>query len=701
MFPSPIDSVNQRKYLRAIAWFMVIGTPPLWIGYWFFAPSLFNLTLSPILFTAGVLILCFARKPQQINTAAHLLSILLVFGICSSMYFPGSDTADIVPNISSLGSLLLVVFLLTERLTGAILAGITAGLILIGLALHNTGIISHPLDAGLVVTLCIGLVIYSAAAYAMNTIQLKYVIALAKEKASVEVKVTERTEQLRTEQAKLKASIESLNIGVVMIDADNNVILTNQALAHILGSTTESPSIESLAKLIEQDPSHPESPFDYLDNVRRSQKPVTIETAKAGDKIIHIFISPVEFTPGSTGIVCLIEDITEREILNRSKDEFFSIASHELRTPLTAIKGNASMALSYHQEALKAPGLHEMVDDIHTSSVRLIEIVNDFLDMSRLEQGKIQFKPQQFAIDKIIEQVTYEMAAVLEQKGLYLKVDDAVKKLDSLPQVLADPDRTKQVLYNLVGNAAKFTAEGGISIAVQTEGKYLRVLVHDTGRGISMDSQKLLFRKFQQANASILTRDTTRGTGLGLYISKLMIEGMGGQIGLDESETDQGSTFFFTLPIGKQPVTSSQTTKALASAPVAKVPAAAPTPASPRLLIFEDDPYVQRLYKRLFTLENYTIELASDGGEAVPKTKAFKPNLILLDIMMPKANGLLVLEQLKKDKATKNIPVIMLTNFGEFSTIEKAHKLGVVGYLIKSDFAPEQLLAEVKKHIAS
>jgi len=206
------------------------------------------------------------------------------------------------------------------------------------------------------------------------------------------------------------------------------------------------------------------------------------------------------------------------------------------------------MMLSYYNDTLKDPSLHEMVEDIHTSSVRLIEIVNDFLDTSRLEQGKIQFKLQAFAVDKIIEQVAYEMTAVLKQKKLSFHTQYTTKTLGGLPLVYADPDRTKQIIYNLVGNAAKFTDSGQITLSTQTEGKFLKISVHDTGRGISPEGQKLLFHKFQQAGDSLLTRDTTRGTGLGLYISKLLVQGMGGQINLEKSSRS-GTTFFFTLPL--------------------------------------------------------------------------------------------------------------------------------------------------------
>jgi signal transduction histidine kinase len=274
-----------------------------------------------------------------------------------------------------------------------------------------------------------------------------------------------------------------------------------------------------------------------------------------GAKILKIFIGPVIVDQGddqkrTIGTVVTVEDITEATVQERSKDEFFSIASHELRTPLTSIKGNASLILDFYKEPLKDPQLKEMVDDIHTSSVRLIEIVNDFLDVSRLEQGKMSFKYAPISVEKIIESVAYEMKAVLDEKKLYLKVDKLTT--NSLPEVWADEDRLKQIIYNLVGNASKFTEEGGITINSSINGKFVRVAVSDTGRGMTPESQLLLFHKFQQASSSLLTRDTTKGTGLGLYISKMMTENMGGTISLDSSEVNKGTTFSFTLPIATE-----------------------------------------------------------------------------------------------------------------------------------------------------
>jgi signal transduction histidine kinase len=245
------------------------------------------------------------------------------------------------------------------------------------------------------------------------------------------------------------------------------------------------------------------------------------------------------------GSVMIMEDTTEKKVMERSRDEFFSIASHELRTPLTAIRGNADMILEYYKEQLKDPSLKEMVSDMHNSSVRLITIVNDFLDTSRLEQGKIEFKTAPFDVVQLVRDTLREYDVTGSRRKLSLELAE-VK--GSLPLVMADRDRTRQILINLIGNAVKFTEKGGVTISLEPSDKKMKISVTDTGKGIPVESQHLLFHKFQQAASSILTRDDTRGTGLGLYISRLLAEGMAGSLELGHSEAGKGSTFVVELP---------------------------------------------------------------------------------------------------------------------------------------------------------
>jgi signal transduction histidine kinase len=176
------------------------------------------------------------------------------------------------------------------------------------------------------------------------------------------------------------------------------------------------------------------------------------------------------------GVVILIDDITEAKVIARSKDEFFSIASHELRTPLTAIRGNASMMLDYYKDAFKDPDLKQMMLDINDASVRLIGIVNDFLDMSSLEMSKIEFKLEKMDMAGVIKEVLkeYEVAGTNNKISLEL-----VEPVSKIAQVVADRNRIKQVLINLVGNGLKFTKDGGIKIELSEIDGFVETRVID------------------------------------------------------------------------------------------------------------------------------------------------------------------------------------------------------------------------------
>lgn len=364
-------------------------------------------------------------------------------------------------------------------------------------------------------------------------------------KETIEAEVVERTYQLQGEQAKLTASINSLVAGFILTDKEGRIITKNPAsetilgISHIVGSLEDiEKELQGAIKLNEQ-------------HVRghTEKKPVRVKDILLGTKHLELFFAPIFLSGGESeflGTVILVQDVTEAKVLERSRDEFFSIASHELRTPLTAIRGNTSMILEYFSEELKNPEFKELIDDIHESSIRLINIVNDFLQTSRLEQGRLAFNNEAFDVSKLIADVLKEYDVTGSRKKLYLRYVPPDKPL---PLAFADRDRVKEVLINLVGNGLKFTEVGGVTVKIYLHDGWIRVVVEDTGRGIAYENQMFLFHKFQQAGDSLFTRDTTKGTGLGLYISKLMVEGMHGTIGLQYSRPGVGSAFGFALPI--------------------------------------------------------------------------------------------------------------------------------------------------------
>lgn len=387
---------------------------------------------------------------------------------------------------------------------------------------------------------------------------------LKKQKAQVEDKVKERTKdleektlalknaqneissgwlQLQEEKARLTASINSLPKGFIITDLNKNVITANIHVDSILGRLNGLWTIGEIQKRI-----GPSINFEeILEKSFSSNKVQKVGEIQFGEKFLRVLVLPIiqDYSKKSIGAVILIEDVTEEKVLARSRDEFFSIASHELRTPLTSIRGNTSLIQQYYSKLLKDKNLKEMIDDIYDSSTRLIQIVNDFLDVSRIEQGRLEYKIEKVDILKLVEEVVQELKTNASEKGLDLSIENKATQKNA--QI--DRDRSKQIIFNLIGNAIKYTEAGSVKIVIESTKTKINVKILDTGRGIPVESRSLLFRKFQQASNNLFTRDTTKGTGLGLYISKILARGMKGDVDLLESEEGKGSTFVFSAPI--------------------------------------------------------------------------------------------------------------------------------------------------------
>lgn len=377
-------------------------------------------------------------------------------------------------------------------------------------------------------------------------------------KELVEREVQERTKELEQTRVRLLASINSLDHGYIMTNNTPEVVLANRAAYRMLrsvnyhekevlkGSLSEELTITQIQTVLG-------TRHDLASKIHSVMTQKTLERMndiRYGEQVLEVVISPIILRSDVIGTVVLIQDVTELKVIERSKDEFFSIASHELRTPLTAIRGYSALLRRKVSSDDADKEVRAMVEGIHNESARLIAIVNDFLDSSRLEQKRMAYNKEEIDIREILNDVKHDFSLTAKEKQIVFEVIDA----HELPRVLADRQRTKQILINLVGNAFKFTESGRITLQPYTADGYVGVAVHDTGSGISVGSQPLLFRKFQQAGPSIITRDVSHGTGLGLYISKLLARGMGGDVWLVSSKPNQGSTFAFVLPAVRQSV---------------------------------------------------------------------------------------------------------------------------------------------------
>lgn len=347
---------------------------------------------------------------------------------------------------------------------------------------------------------------------------------------------------LEEERAKLLASINSLPLGFVLFNVQNQMVLKNKIMEVILEEKDEYITKEMLADLVKKAKN-----FELTVEECLSQKRVCeFEKIEWKEKILRVIFAPIVVAGERViGYVLIIEDTTKAETLNRTRDEFFSIASHELRTPLTAIRGNSELLQKIFAGRTEDAKLSEMIADIHESSKRLITIVNDFLDVSRIEQNKIVFKMEKVNIAEVIQETMRNMEDTAKKRQNIFVFNAPSSAL----LVMGDRTRISQVVFNLIGNAVNYTEHGTITITVTSHlTGFVRVIVEDTGVGIAKENQKYLFQKFQQAGGDIYTRTVSQSAGLGLYTSKLLIENMGGRLWLERSEVNKGSLFSFTLP---------------------------------------------------------------------------------------------------------------------------------------------------------
>jgi len=371
-----------------------------------------------------------------------------------------------------------------------------------------------------------------------------------------------RTRQARGEERLMHTLLNNLPVGVMVISMPSRkIVMMNQAAEKLTGRKQDVP---------ESDPRYKGYPATTLDGkpYPLSESAVTLAVKRKKtvvkddivlthpDDSMHMLravVAPIETADGHVDrAVALLEDITEQRELERSRDDFFSIASHELRTPLTAIRGNSEIIQLMYRKQLEDPELKDIVTDIHESASRLIDIVNDFLDTSRLEQKHMTFDLTAVDVVANAESVIKEYQVTGSRQKTHLEV---IPPEQPLPKVWADPDRVKQVIINLVGNALKFTKHGSVTVSFAVDRRFVKVSVTDTGSGMTPAAQEQLFKKFGQTGSHTITRDAARSSGLGLYIAKMIIEQMHGRIRLESSAVGVGTHFSFTLPVApnKQP----------------------------------------------------------------------------------------------------------------------------------------------------
>ena len=515
---------------------------------------------------------------------------------------------------------------------------------------------------------------------------------------------------LRQSEEKFRFIFEQAGIGIVLLDAVGGLLDANLSLTTILGYSAEELAQRTFGALL-----HPDDAAAGSENFR---KLVSGETAAfcmdarcAKSDGVHIW-ARLTFTRITTATeqrpfvaIGMIADISERkrmeldilaakemaEAASCAKSEFLANMSHEIRTPISGIMGISDLLLT----APVSAEVRQYVEMIQTSAVSLLGIINDILDMSKIEARMLELSPADFALRHVLETAVNSFKVRAREKGLAVSLNCAADVPDNL---CGDCHRLAQIVNNLLANALKFTERGGVHLAVVRRGLSrdsvtLEFAVSDTGIGITEERRRRLFQYFSQGDSSFSKK--YGGTGLGLAISKKLAELLGGTIWF-ESEADRGSTFYFTtvFAFGQSPPQPEAERPRVEEAPQDQRPL--------RILLAEDN-QINRIYvSKLLRNAGHQIDLVADGQEALEALAGKSFDLILMDVQMPVMDGVAATRLIRAsdDPVVRSTPIIALTAYAMDGDRERLLQEGMDDYLSKP-VDKERLLQAMGRVVAA
>lgn len=485
--------------------------------------------------------------------------------------------------------------------------------------------------------------------------------ALRASKDELEMRVVERTAELikvnqqlqlqlderkRAESALERLSrqnqliLNSVGEGLCGLDLQGRITFVNPAAAQLLGYSVEE-TIGQFVHIILPDSKSDGTPYYLTESpiyeslYDGAVQQVSGEAFRRKDNSsfpVEYTSNPIREQGAIVGAVVTFKDITDRQIVERMKDEFISVVSHELRTPLTSIHGSLGMLKSglLDPNSERGKRLLEIAVD---STDRLVRLINDILDIERIESGKIQMAKQACDTAELLRDAAEVMQAMADKARVNLSISSVSAEL------LIDRDRIIQTLTNLLSNAIKFSPQGNtVWLTAQNQVDRILFQVTDCGRGIPAEKLETIFERFQQVDSS--DSRNHEGTGLGLAICRSIVQQHEGSIWV-ESTIGEGSTFYFTLPLQQQQ------------------PTILDTSSSPLVLVCDDNPSTLTMLQKLLQQQNYQVITVASGEEALEQATAWHPDAILLDLQMPGMSGWQVMAALKQRSDTKDIPIII------------------------------------------
>lgn len=531
--------------------------------------------------------------------------------------------------------------------------------------------------------------------------------------------ITERREAeriLRDSETRFRSVWEDSSDGMRLMDEKGTVLSVNRAYCKMMNIAPEeiigkpisevyeiSVRDNVMAKVAQRFSTENIEPHMVRSLVLRNGKTITVEVSNSMIErennqpvLLSIFRDVTERRKAEEKIREQIKIIEEQNVelaqahdkameATKAKSAFLASMSHELRTPLNAIIGYSEMLLEEMRDE-KELRFRDDVEKIRLAGKNLLNLINEVLDLSKIEAGRMELYLEEFDMKELIN----EVAATVEPLIKKSENTFVLNVVDMFPPVLLDMTKVRQILFNLISNASKFTQKGIITLAASVRrspdnsGTEIVLKVSDTGIGITEEQKAKLFKEFSQADSS--TSRQYGGTGLGLAITKHFCEMMHGSIDM-ESIPKKGTTFTVILPQRIESETSETKRKETAVVSERSVPVGS------AVLVIDDDPSVLDLLQRFLTKEGYFVECSSNGDEGLKLAKEILPMAIILDVMMPHKDGWAVLQEIKNDPVLKSIPVIMYTmvderNFGI--------AIGATEYLIKP-VSKEEILQVLEK----
>jgi PAS domain S-box-containing protein len=512
--------------------------------------------------------------------------------------------------------------------------------------------------------------------------------------AAIAIEGARLYEEAARQREFFRSLLNNSPVAIVQLDTDYRVAACNPAFEELFQFKESEARGHILDELITDPVTLKEAEQYSRDAVDRPVKGIGRRLRKDGTFVdVEILGVPVIADQSRVALMGMYHDISEltearreAEGANRAKSQFLANMSHELRTPLNAIIGYSEMLQEEAQDAGLASFVADL-DKIHTAGKHLLSLINDVLDLSKIEAGKMELYLETFDVDAMLDEVATTIQPMVARNDNRL----TVRRDDSLGEMHADLVKVRQTLLNLLSNACKFTERGGIVLEARrtagANGDDLHFAVTDSGIGMTPEQMSRLFESFTQAEASTSRR--YGGTGLGLALTRRFSEMMGGGVDVTSS-SGKGSTFTLRIPARVD-----LARRGPASAAV--LPGKQGDGSAGTVLVIDDDADARRLLRNALAADGFRVEEATDGTSGLDLARAVRPDAITLDVLMPGMDGWEVLRRIRADESLADVPVIMLSVLHEQ---QLAIALGATEYVTKP-IDRTQLRSILRRHQAT